>query len=550
MKPVNSPWWDTCVAKAKAPYYPTRQKALDARESQAAGYFIWGDRVKVISGDIKTDKVVKVAGRGKETWVRSKHLGGDPLLELYVIDVGQGDGLLLVTPEGHNIMVDGGDTRSRQNSGKNAADFVDWKFYFDYLRKKDRRNPDNTILKLDAMIASHNDIDHFGGLFDLLNFKNPKNDAELNCSAAQVENFFHAGLSWWFDKKTTKGKTLRTLGTVKNGYYTKLLGDRATAISATKNLNAPDRKTLNGTWGKFIASAVKCKRATDPSQPTSIQRLSQEQQWLPGFSHQDAGSKVSIRVLGPIAQPAGTKVGLKKFSDDNSKNTNGHSVVLRVDYGDRRFLLTGDLNTHSQNHLMNHYGRSFAKEFGCDVAKGCHHGSSDVSYQFLKGLAPVATVISSGDTESHDHPRPNIVAASALTGRKLLDQSGGQLIMPLVYMTEISRSYALGKVNALHEFAAPRPEHESIRPTGAEAVHNTKAEKSRFRAFLNRKPTSPAQWPRLDQVKTVKGLVYGLINVRTDGKDLLFAAMEEKGKDWSITVLTDKQIRKARIALP
>jgi len=55
-------------------------------------------------------------------------------------------------------------------------------------------------------------------------------------------------------------------------------------------------------------------------------------------------------------------------------------------------------------------------EFLCDVAKACHHGSDDVSYEFLSAMRPAVTVISSGDNEGHDHPRPGIVAASATTG--------------------------------------------------------------------------------------------------------------------------------------
>ncbi len=110
------------------------------------------------------------------------HLGGyEPLLEVYAIDVGQGDGLLVVIPAGHNIMVDSGNTRSFQNGGKNAADFVDWKFFKDYVSFADREDPDKTKIQLDAMVATHNDIDHFGGLFDLID-QNEKDRAELDCS--------------------------------------------------------------------------------------------------------------------------------------------------------------------------------------------------------------------------------------------------------------------------------------------------------------------------------------------------------------------------------
>lgn len=53
------------------------------------------------------------------------HLGSKALLEVYFIDVGQGDGILIKTPDGRHVMIDGGFPRRNQPIGKNAADFVD-----------------------------------------------------------------------------------------------------------------------------------------------------------------------------------------------------------------------------------------------------------------------------------------------------------------------------------------------------------------------------------------------------------------------------------------
>ena len=83
----------------------------------------------------------------------------------------------------------------------------------------------------------------------------------------------------------------------------------------------------------------------------------------------------------------------------------------------------------------------------CDVAKACHHGSDDVSYEFLSAMRPAVTVISSGDNEGHDHPRPAIVAASATTG--YLEIKSDTVVSPLVYSTELARSVNLGKPTKL-----------------------------------------------------------------------------------------------------
>lgn len=545
--PARAKWWDAVIGTDIAPYFSRAEQARkddgQGRPPRAGrkGSYIWGDRVRVLAS---APGVKRVSGRGAEYWVNERHLGGEPLLEVYIIDVGQGDGMLVVTPEGHNLMVDGGNIRMYQNSGKNAADFVDWKFYRDYLSASERRDPDRARIQLDAIIASHNDIDHFGGLWDLIDFDD-KNRAELDCSDVSAETVYHAGLSWWWNGRTRSGRNKRSLGPVEDRHYVKLLDDRNSARAAVARLDDPDRDTLSGSWGRFVRAATGLKRVSGA--PARIMRLSTAtHDYLPGFEPCPNGGGVSIRVLGPIGGEVNGRAALRRFPDGDSKNTNGHSVVLRLDYGERRILLTGDLNTHSQNHIMAHFGAGFVSEFRSDVAKGCHHGSHDVSFRFLDGLRPLCTVISSGDAETHDHPRPTIVAASAITGRRLVDPDRDSLVAPLVYMTEVARSVDMAPVDRMGEYPDPRPPYERRRPTGATRIHNTEDEMARFRLFLGSRQSSPFEWPRLDLAKAVRGLRYGLINVRTDGRRLFFAQMEESGDDWAIVTLSPEQIAEAR----
>jgi hypothetical protein len=179
--PAREQWWNDAISSDIAYFYRSQEdaalaaeKALKGKSSKKGrrGTLIWGDRVRVLKSVAQTG-VAQISARGyddeqSEMWVKSADLGGEPLLELYVIDVGQGDGLLLVTPEGHHILVDGGDLRQNQQGGKNAADFIDWKFSRDYLGWEDRKNDNAKAIELDATIASHCDQDHFGGLLDLL----------------------------------------------------------------------------------------------------------------------------------------------------------------------------------------------------------------------------------------------------------------------------------------------------------------------------------------------------------------------------------------------
>ncbi|MEZ5897884.1 MAG: MBL fold metallo-hydrolase [Hyphomicrobiaceae bacterium] len=474
---------------------------VSATGSKTQGHLLWGDGVKR-SGKQSGGRI-EVKARGKTGWIAESALGGESLLEVYFIDVGQGDGVLIKTPEFRHIMIDGGNPRERQNTGKNAADFVDWKFVKDYGRK---------AIELDAIIASHNDLDHYGGLADLLDAAQA---TQLDAKEVTVERFCHAGLSWWLNGgKRTLGRTAKKGG---KSYYTQLLVDRASAESAS----APGGggPTLQGNWGAFIRQAVAAK-ASDGT-PSPFTRLSNKSGHLPGFAPGDG--EAVIRVLGPVEETVGGKPALPKFKS-NSTTTNGNSILLRLDYGRTRILLTGDLNTESQNLLLEAFAGD-RLEFQCDVAKGCHHGSEDVAFSFLQAMKAAVTVISSGDAEGHDHPRPRIVAASGAAGHVTLDKD--ELITPLVYSTELARSTSFGTPVSL---SFKDGQGQDVELTGSRLSSARVEYTERLPGAI--RPRKGAR--RLSGPSIVAGLIYGLVNVRTDGEMILTATLNEGKGTWTV----------------
>ncbi|MEO1527521.1 MAG: MBL fold metallo-hydrolase [Planctomycetota bacterium] len=464
---------------------------------------LWGDRVRVISS---SGSRWKVKARGMTGFVDPSRLQTNSLLELYFIDVGQGDGVLIRTPDDKHILIDGGWPRRSQPTGKNAADFVDWKFDKDYERDD---------IHIDTMICSHNDQDHYGGLWDLLD---ADQHLELNVDEVTVGQFYHAGMSWW------KLGSNRVLGpsesTSEGDMWTRLLEDRASMEKGLSRTGSHPK--LQGEWAKFLRKVKDAK--TPAGTPTPVERLSHATGRLSEYD----SAKMRIHVLAPVEFEVDGKPAIRKFPDGDSKNTNGNSVLLRLDFGKARFLLTGDLNLHSQQSLLKDYAGQ-TNEFAADVAKACHHGSGDVSISFLETIEPSCTIISSGDSEGHDHPKPEIIAASGLTGRQVIKDD--KLVTPLVYSTELARSIALGRITKVEEMRGFTG--SSVAETyDADELKKLKASYEVVDAGA-RNPKSGSA--RLANRRLASATTYGLINVRTDGSTIMCAALNEKKLEWNVT---------------
>jgi beta-lactamase superfamily II metal-dependent hydrolase len=524
---------------------------------------LWGDLVQITKPGTK---VCEVRIRGVHGKMKTTDLTDKPLLELYFVDVTQGDGVYVLTPDRRHLLIDGGYERTKQLTGKNAADFVDWKFFFDY---------GHYDISLDSMMASHSDNDHYGGLHDLVRQDSIMADREQDCLKTNIKVFHHPGLSRWSNNKTANPPHKYGLGAFKDDAFIQLLDDRA---DAEKAVNKTSKEKLSGPWKYFIEDLL------ENSKKTKVERILLTRKQL------DDGDPLpllwptkeccEIKILGPVAHKVGNKLGLKNFGS-KSYNTNGHSICLRIDYGNAKILLTGDLNKESMDYIETCYGDRMGV-WECDVAKACHHGSDDISFKFLEKIKSAATIISSGDAEGHAHPRPEIVGASAVTGFKNVDRTKDKLITPLVYMTEIERSVSLGAINRidfknltvgtdkidgailgrnLDELSdkgyltyEDRKEYDKLPDSSAKSkflrellkdqkpiFEAMQEEIQNYRTNINFNISVPqgALSPVTKSKRAWKARVmeknhYGLVNVRTDGDIVMCATLDETAKKWVI----------------
>ena len=87
------------------------------------------------------------------------------------------------------------------------------------------------------------------------------------------------------------------------------------------------------------------------------------------------------------------------------ENINNDSLVLRMTYGRRSFLLTGDIEEPAEECLT-----ALGPGLQSDVLKVAHHGSgTSTSPHFLKEVNPVIAVISAGKVNPFGHPHPEVV---------------------------------------------------------------------------------------------------------------------------------------------
>ena len=96
-----------------------------------------------------------------------------------------------------------------------------------------------------------------------------------------------------------------------------------------------------------------------------------------------------ITVLGPV----------KKYYEDS----NDLSLVVMVEFGDTKFLFTGDMEQIAEDDMLDYWGEDM--DFHADVLKVGHHGSySSTHYRFLRAVLPTYGVICVGGNNEYGHP--------------------------------------------------------------------------------------------------------------------------------------------------
>ena len=412
------------------------------------------------SGKKRSAHYAKVRCRGDTGWLELDEFVEERALEVNFVDVGQGDGCHIVTPDDQVLLIDAG-------ISDNMERFLSWRYN---LRRRnvagapdfDPNKKDRGKWTIDYVVMSHPDEDHYGGLTPI--FRNPK---------LGFGKLYHNGIVERPKQPPVAGVDFKwDLGGLFEADCESYLFDHVASKTALKTLLDAFPKTTKRQMTAFRALFENSPNCAAKAVGIRIDKLD-DPMFLPDF---EDDKKFSLRILGPVLErkdfKGQTRTTLRRLGNEG-ETKNGHSVIFRGRYGNLTLMVGGDLNEKSQDFLLQAYAgteqaprevartikrlrkkkpplsagdlaklddaleqaEKHAKKgreiFGADVAKACHHGSQHVLDEFIIAVNAIATVLSSGDQESHSHPRPDALGAYGKFGR-------GR--RPLIFSTELARS--------------------------------------------------------------------------------------------------------------
>ena len=103
--------------------------------------------------------------------------------------------------------------------------------------------------------------------------------------------------------------------------------------------------------------------------------------------------------------------------DVTNWETNRASIVAKLVYGDKSFLLTGDSPIPIENVLVN----LDPKILDSDVLKAGHHGSkTSTSLEYAQAVSPEYAVISAGKDNTYGHPHKEVLDILEKVGAKIV----------------------------------------------------------------------------------------------------------------------------------
>ncbi len=117
---------------------------------------------------------------------------------------------------------------------------------------------------------------------------------------------------------------------------------------------------------------------------------------------EDKGKKITYPVAGDVYNLGNAEFTIiAPVKEDYGDNWNEYSVGILLQFGENRFVFTGDAEEEAEQDMI-----AQKIDLSADVLKAAHHGSDTANTMpFLEEVNPVSVVISCGEGNSYGHPR-------------------------------------------------------------------------------------------------------------------------------------------------
>ncbi|WP_299226561.1 MBL fold metallo-hydrolase [uncultured Psychroserpens sp.] len=515
------------IGYIKEDFVKTYAKA--SKSSTKRMQLVFGDKVEIIEYKNKWTKLRSIDSYSNSVkYVSGKlELSQKGVLKISMVDVQQGDGMIVESPDGKVMFIDGGDNKL---FARHAA-----------ARYQYKNTSKDQPMDVDAILVTHGDADHFDGLNEIV--KSETNKTARKRLFIKPKRIFHNGLA-----KSPSKKNGVSIPDKKRFGRTKKVDDTLYAIDLFDDTRDADEDQLNTpfkNWHKSLEhweeqnnTTIDCKRIAHGMDTTNIFDFLDEED-------------IKIELLGPFTRKVSywnkmydALPFLNKHSDESmihidsdkelkelsaSHTINGHSIAFRMVYGNVRILFTGDLNKESLDIMMNNVTDPKALE--CEIFKAPHHGSHDFAVKALKKASPIISIISSGDESSfHEHIHPRATLLAALGNNSRTDMS-------IILSTELAAFFTKKDLcytrDTLADFFKNSTQQnytsEELRKLFS-GVHRKEDPKGLFYGFQRTN--------------------FGIIHIRTDGKRILaFTHSGKKGMNeaYSYTIAADHSVTSNKI---
>lgn len=277
---------------------------------------------------------------------------GEGELQVHFLDVGQGDSILILFPDGKDMLIDCGTTRG--GSWEAVDEYMD-----DYV----------TDGQLDYLMLTHTDKDHVGYLPDVL-------------EKYDVDTVFMPNV----------------LSEPSGTQSSERLQAEIDALDQNKvGMFTDDDTVSSNTYAEFFIAALSepdCEiiLTVDPDEDTNSIVITDDGVQDPGSPDEDATYRLTFYC------PTEEYYASSDLSD--APDINAVSPVGILEYNDVRIVLTGDSNEINEPIVAERLGY-----LDCDVLKVAHHGSESSSLEiFLEAVDCEYAVISCGAGNNHKHP--------------------------------------------------------------------------------------------------------------------------------------------------